>query len=265
MLSFGLISQYEAKGAVFGSGETADEANAIFNLAEKLAQCSQGALAAADWCSTPNLRVVQTLIVTAWWAQHLDPAASTFEPESDYLTARVQTALSHCKTFGLDKLGADPTVMPKADPALGSSVSGFHRQMGLRVFSDYKYLENLCACYLIDRGACSTVRPAFCPVEDLGWSLDVMDRSKDEFPHAIFMHLNFDVGDSLYETFRMRQQRSWTFQQVHNVAKELESGSLQRIAEMQGSTTIQAPVVLGNIESKGTTSRINVILTFFIT
>lgn len=242
VMSMGLVSEYEARGKIFGVGEP----NEILHLAERLAECSKGSMAAAQWTALPNLRIVQTLTVSAWLAGHLDPSASTFEYEGDWQRTHVTIALAHCRAFGLDRLGTSKEIMPKPDPALGSSISGFRRQMALRIWQDYKYLENLSGCYLVDRKAADTARPALCRDEDLAWSLDIEERSFLQEPFLVYKALNFDVGDNVYASHELRKRQRCTFAEAEHLARQLEHISQARIQDIQNLPHLVAPENLGS-------------------
>jgi hypothetical protein len=157
LMSFGLVTSYTIDEQEYPED--------VYETVRSQVQLSQRCLAAADWAEVPSIRVVQTLVVHGWWAQHTDADANLFEASAaagQSSRMRVGVAFLHCQALGLDKLGDKETTMPRPDPALPQEASGFRRQMGLRIWHSFQFLESLSGHVYALPGTFSSADPAVC-------------------------------------------------------------------------------------------------------
>jgi hypothetical protein len=157
IMSFVLVTSYTI--------DEQDYPDDVYETVKTQVQLSQRCLAAADWAEVPSIRVLQTLIVHGWWAQHIDADANLFEASAaagQSSRMRAAVALSHCQLLGLDKLGDKEDTMPRLDPALPRENSGFRRQMGLKIWHSFQFLESLSGHVYSLPGTYSSADPALC-------------------------------------------------------------------------------------------------------
>lgn len=155
------------------------------DMAITFLHCSKAALALADWTATPSIRVVQTLCINAWWIQHLDPKASLFEAGPASQQTRAMIALAHCKALGLDRLGSTEDSMPQADPAFAPGPSGLSRQLALRIWHSYTWLECLSGYITSDVLRATSIDPLLCDDDNLGMSLTVDQVAIEQRPSNV--------------------------------------------------------------------------------
>lgn len=140
-------------------------------MADRFLQSSQAALALCDWAMVPSIRVVQSLCLHGWWIQHMDPASGLFEAGPSSQRTRATIALSHCRALGLHQLSDTPDRMPLNDGGFPPAACSLKRQMALRIWHSYKWLECLNGYITDDVINSNTADPALCPDSDLGSSL----------------------------------------------------------------------------------------------
>lgn len=223
LMSFGLVTSYTI--------DEQDYPEDVYETVRTQVQLSQRCLAAADWAEVPSIRVVQTLVVHGWWAQHTDADANLFEASAtagQSSRMRVGVAFLHCQALGLDKLGDKETIMPRLDPALPQEASGYRRQMGLRIWHSFQFLESLSGHVYALPGTFSSADPAVCRDKDLGDDLNVPRVTLEEDPNVVNLYVSLSNVKARRDFLLVKEKGTITFEE----ADKLESVCVPDLANI---------------------------------
>ena len=136
-----LLFQALATGSMTAYVCSGGEDKELKPFAEQMAEASEGALAAARWIDLPQIRIVQTLILKARWADYMDPDSGLLVQGTKMQAIRSEVAMAQAEALSLHMLSSDRSVMPESDFALPAHPCDFRRQMALRIWSNIRLVS----------------------------------------------------------------------------------------------------------------------------